>query len=193
MQVIDDGSEDKRDFYRIEDQLALDYQAIGGPDLAEAQFGSAQFQLLSELQILDQESQHLLRQIGERDRSLAGYLKIMNKRIDLITRTLVTQAADRPTRKIPVTLSEGGMSFLAGEALEADSWLALRLVLMPSPLGLVVPARVLRCDPDRNSEGWTIGVSFEALSDPQRQLLARHILQKQAQEIRAAKSERTQP
>ena len=190
MQVIDDSIEDKRDFYRIEDQLALDYRIIGGPDLAEAQFGSPQFQMLSELQVLEQESQHLLRQIGERDRSLGGYLKIMNKRIELIARTLVNQAADTPTSKLSVTLSEGGMSFTASEPLEPESWLALRLVLQPTPLGLVVPARVLRCDPAQEA-GWTVGVSFEALSDPERQLLARHILQKQAQEIRAAKTERT--
>lgn len=193
MQVIDDSIQDKRDFYRIEDLLALDYRVIGGPDLADAQFGSPQFHMLSELQVLEQESQHLLRQIGERDRSLASYLKIVNKRIELIARTLVSQAADTPTHKLLVTLSEGGMSFAATEPLAPETWLALRLVLMPSPLGLVIPARVLRCDPAESTGNWTIGVSFEALSDPERQLLARHILQKQAQEIRAAKTERTQP
>lgn len=191
MQLIDDSNEDKRDFYRIEDQLALDYRVIDGPALADAQFGSPQFQMLSELQVLEQESQHLLRQLGERDRSLGAYLKIMNKRIELIARTLVSQAADTPTQKLPVTLSEGGMSFAATEPLEPEVWLALRVVLMPTPLGLVIPARVLRCDPGQDSGSWTIGVSFEALSDPERQLLAKHILQKQAQEIRAAKTERT--
>ncbi|WP_150303967.1 PilZ domain-containing protein [Pseudomonas saliphila] len=191
MQLIDESNQDKRDFYRIEDQLALDYRVINGPDLADAHFGSSQFQMLSELQVLEQESQHLLRQISERDRSLGGYLKIMNKRIELIARTLVSQATDTPTCKLSVTLSEGGMSFAAAERLDPETWLALRIVLMPTPLGLVVPARVLRCDPVPNGEGWTIGVSFEALSDPERQLLAKHILQKQAQEIRAAKTERT--
>lgn len=192
MQTIDDSIQDKRDFYRIEDQLAVDYRVIEGPDLSDAQFGSPQFQMLSELQVLEQESQHLLRQIGERDRSLAAYLKIVNKRIELVARTLVTQAADTPTDKLLVTLSEGGMSFTATEPLEPETWLALRLVLMPSPLGLVIPARVLRCDCAEAAGSWTIGVSFEALSDPERQLLARHILQKQAQEIRAAKTERIQ-
>ncbi|MFN3582081.1 MAG: PilZ domain-containing protein [Pseudomonas sp.] len=194
MQTEDGSTDDKRDFFRIQDQLALEVRPVTGPDHDASGFAdeSPLFSLLSDLHMLDYESQHLLRQIAERDRALAHYLKIINKRIDLVGKALAMQLTGDLSEPQEVTLSEGGMSFDAGQAYAVDSWLALRMVLLPSPLGLILPARVMRCDSNADSTRFTIGVSFEALTDAQRQLLARHILQKQAQEIRAAKTtERT--
>ena len=57
------------------------------------------------------------------------------------------------------------------------------MVLMPQGLGLLLRAKVINCreNPDGQFE---IGTEFEAMTDAQRQLLARHILQKQALERR---------
>lgn len=189
MQTIGDNPDDKRDFYRIQDTLVLDYRSIPGPE-ADAGFDqrSPLYGLLSDLHRLDYESQHLLRQIAERDRALANYLKIINKRIDLIGKAVSLQAADEAATPADVTLSEGGIAFVAQESIEPGSWLSLRLVLQPTPLGLILPARVVRCERLEDSSGWIVAASFETLDDQQRQMLARHILQKQAQNIRAARS-----
>ena len=194
MQTDDGDTDDKRDFFRIRDRVALQVKAVEGPDLAAAgDEESPLFSLLSDLHMLDYESQHLLRQITERDRALAQYLKIINKRIDVVGKALALQLSAGLADPQEVTLSEGGMSFDWSEAYAEGTWLMLRMVLMPSPLGLVLPARVMRCEATVDGH-WSIGVSFDALSDAQRQLIARHILQKQAQDIRAAKtSERTLP
>lgn len=150
--------------------------------------------------MLDYESQHLLRQIAERDRALAHYLKIINKRVDLVGKALAMQLAGDLSEPQEVTLSEGGMAFSSPQPYPIDSWLMLRMVLMPSPLGLILPARVIRCEAEQEGDEaeqktgqWHVGVSFDSLSDAQRQLLARHILQKQAQEIRAAKTSERMP
>lgn len=188
MQTADDVPDDKRDFFRIQDTLVLEYQQVPGPD-ADAGFAerSPLFELLSDLHRLDYESQHLLRQIAERDRALANYLKVINKRIDLIGKAVSLQLGDEFGSPRQVTLSEGGMAFDNSEAIEPGTWLSLRMVLQPTPLGLVVTGCVTRCEPLGDSAGWNIAVSFDGLDDQQRQLLARHILQKQAQDIRAAK------
>lgn len=192
--MMTDENGDKRDFFRIQDRIALEYRRVAGPQTGDSGFAESSpvFDLLSELHVLEFESQHLLRQIGERDRALASYLKIINKRIDLIGRAISESAGGTGGELTEVTLSEGGMAFLCNEPLEADTWLAIRMILLSSPLGLVIPARVLRSDSTPQGR-WTIGVSFEALSDAQRQVLARHILQKQAQEIRAAKTQERTP
>ncbi len=192
--MMTDEIDDKRDFFRIQDRIPLEYRRVAGPEMGDSGFAEASpvFELLSELHVLDHESQHLLRQIAERDRSLASYLKIINKRIDLIGRAVSESAGAVGGELTHVTLSEGGMAFVSTEPLEADSWIAIRMILLSSPLGLVIPARVLRSDP-ATQDTWTIGVSFEALSDAHRQVLARHILQKQAQEIRAAKTQERTP
>ncbi|UAW96974.1 PilZ domain-containing protein [Halopseudomonas nanhaiensis] len=188
MQTADDVSDDKRDFFRIQDTLVLDYRRVPGPDV-DAEFAehSPLLGLLSDLHRLDYESQHLLRQIAERDRALANYLKVINKRIDLIGKAVSLQLGEESGNPTKVTLSEGGMAFDSSEAIEPGTWLALRMVLQPTPLGLAVTACVIRCKPLSGSAGWNIAVSFDGLDDQQRQLLARHILQKQAQDIRAAK------
>ena len=79
--------DDRREYYRIEDTIALEFTLLAG---AEAQASdelhdpSPLFNLLSDLHLMDFESQHLLRHISERDRTLANYLKVINKRIDLL-------------------------------------------------------------------------------------------------------------
>ncbi len=199
MQTDDGGTDDKRDFFRIRDQIALQVKPVDGPDLDKElqDEESPLFSLLSDLHMLDYESQHLLRQITERDRSLAHYLKIINKRVDLVGKALAMQLAGDLSEPQEVTLSEGGMAFSSPQPYPIDSWLMMRMVLMPSPLGLVLPARVIRCEAEQEGNeqagNWQVGVTFDSLSDAQRQLLARHILQKQAQEIRAAKTSERMP
>ena len=180
--------EDSREFFRIQDHIHLDCKPIAGPedDLGARQ--SALFNLLADLHMLDYESQHLLRQISERDRALAQYLKIINKRIDLLGKTLALELGDDLGEPQGVTLSDGGVDFESSVAYPADSWVAARLVLLPAPLGLAIPARVVRCEPAGSPGRWHVALNFDLINDAQRQLLARHILQKQAQDIRAAKS-----
>ena len=61
---------------------------------------------------------------------------------------------------------------------------------MPQALGLLLRAKVIHCRPLAD-EQFEIGTEFEALTDAQRQLLARHILQKQALERRQAREQPT--
>ena len=84
-------------------------------------------------------------------------------------------------------LSEGGIDFQHPTPLPADTHLAVKLVLMPQALGLLLRARVTHCDP--KGDGFDVGTEFESMTDAQRQLLARYILQKQAQERRLAREQ----
>jgi len=180
-------------YFQIQDRLALDYQLIDAlpaehPPQPEP---SPLFGLLGELHLLDHESQHLLRQIGEHDRGLAAYLKILNKRVELIGRALSLQLVEDMGTPLAVTLSEAGLTFPSRRALAVGQWIVLRL-LLPDPIGLAATVQIADCVRDDASDQYLIQVSFAQCNDAQRQLLARHIVQKQAQEIRAAKhNERT--
>ncbi|MFV3304470.1 PilZ domain-containing protein [Pseudomonas sp. NY15181] len=183
-------ADDRREYYRIEDTLALEFRPLREDEIQSGevlQDDSALFNLLSDLHLTDFESQHLLRHINERDRPLASYLKVINKRIDLIAQAL-TQSLLReigPARQ--VTLSEGGIDFRDEQPLPVGQGLALKIVLLPQGLGLLLRAKVTHCRQDSEG-GYEIGTEFETLSDAQRQLLARHILQRQALERRLAKA-----
>ncbi|GAB6403865.1 PilZ domain-containing protein [Pseudomonas sp. MHK4] len=186
MSTLDE--EDRREYYRIEDMIALEIRPLSALEAAGQevlQDASPLFNLLSELHLSEFESQHLLRQISERDRNLAAFLKSQNKRIDLLSQVIAITVLGQIGDPQPVIISEGGIDFQNPSPIAAGSRLSVKLVLMPQALGLLLRARVTHCD--RKGEGFDVGTEFEHLTDAQRQLLARYILQKQAQERRLAR------
>lgn len=189
----DNPSDVHAGYFQLPDQLPLDYQLIEPPsdDQLAIDETSPLFGLLGELQLLDHESQHLLRQIGERDRVLAACLKTFSKRIDLLGQAAALQLTTDMGEPVPVILSEAGLTFNCDHPLPAGQWLSLRLLLSSSS-GLATSAQIADCIQNTASGRYAVQVSFRFSNDAQRQLLARHIVQKQAQEIRAAKqNERT--
>lgn len=188
MSTLDE--EDRREYYRIEDTIALEIQPLSALEAAGQevlQDASPLFNLLSELHLSEFESQHLLRQISERDRAIAAFLKSQNKRIDLLSQVVALTVLGHIGEPQPVIISEGGIDFQHPNALATGAHLSVKLVLMPQALGLLLRARVTHCD--RKGDGFDVGTEFEHLTDAQRQLLARYILQKQAQERRLAREQ----
>ncbi len=186
MSTLDE--EDRREYYRIEDTIALEIRPLSIPEAAGQevlQDASPLFNLLSELHLSEFESQHLLRQISERERSIAAYLKVMHKRIDLLSQVIALTALGEIGEPQPVIISEGGIDFQYPTPIAVGAHLSIKMVLMPQALGLLLRARVTHCDP--KGDGYDVGTEFERPTDAQRQLLARYILQKQAQERRLAR------
>ena len=189
MSTLDE--EDRREYYRIEDTIALEISPLSAFDAATKevlQDTSPLFNLLSELHLSEFESQHLLRQISERDRALTAFLKAQNKRVELLSQVMAYSVLGEFGELQRVILSEGGLEFEHHMAYAAGSHLAVKMVLMPQAHGLLLRARVTHCAP-RSFGTFDIGTEFDSLTDAQRQLLARHILQKQAQQRRLAREQ----
>jgi len=186
MSTLDE--EERREYYRIEDSVALEINLLADTDGVDAdlsQNSSVLFDLLSELHISEFESQHLLRQLDERDRVLNGFLKALSKRVDLLSKVIAQTIIGAIGTPQPVVISEGGLQFRSEQAYPAGARLSVKMILMPQASGLMLQARVVRCAP-RPGGGFEIGSEFIDLPDTQRQLLARHILQRQAQARREA-------
>lgn len=182
-------ADDRREYYRIDDTIALDFTLLSGPSALATDVlhdSSPLFNLLSDLHLLDFEAQHLLRQISERDRTLANYLKVMNKRIDLLGQALAQNLLHDVGAPRQVSMSESGISFNNLQDIAIGSHLAIKMVLMPQALGLLLRGKVVNCRL-RDDGQFEIGIEFEALTDAQRQLMARHILQRQALERRQSR------
>lgn len=186
---------ERREYYRIEDRVALQITPLSAEQSETQQplhDDSALFGLLGELGLMDYETQHLLRQIDDQNRNLGAFLRLLNKRVDLIAQAMAQQVCGEFGNLQAVMLSEDGISFNHEQALAGDTQLALRMLLMPQALGLLLRARVVHCQLQENGQ-YEIGAQFEALTDAQRQLLARHILQKQALARRQARELSEQP
>ncbi|WP_249673056.1 PilZ domain-containing protein [Pseudomonas abieticivorans] len=189
MSTLDE--EDRREYYRIEDRIALEISPLASADVSGTdllQDASPLFNLLSELHLSEFESQHLLRSLADGDRTLGNFLKAQNKRIDLLSQVVAQTILGQIGTPQPVVISEGGLEYTSPTAYTPGTLLSVKMALMPQALGLLLRAKVTHCDekPDGQFE---IGTEFEAISDAQRQLLARYILQKQAQERRLAREQ----
>ncbi len=185
------NEEDRREYYRIEDTIALEINHLSGTHATHqtpAQDTSTLFNLLSELHVSEFESQHLLRQLGDNDRALGSYLKALNKRIDLLGQVVAHTVLGKIGEPQLVILSEGGVQFHHPLPIPAGTKLSIKMVLMPQALGLMMNAKVTHCDA-REIGNFEIGTEFEDLPDAQRQLLARYILQRQSQQRRLAREQ----
>jgi hypothetical protein len=176
---------ERRNYYRIQDRVALEYRLAHADQESFEQFFQlpAQHQLMSEFQLLDIEAHSLLRGITEKDRSVGAYLKVINQKMDALCRTLaLTNAPIDPAHVHHVNLSEGGLSLYTHEALAPNAQLLLKLVLFPSYSGLLLRGNVLSCKCLEDQH--LVHIEFVDINEQQRQLLARHILRKQQEERR---------
>ncbi len=122
--------------------------------------------------------------MGETDRALSSYLKIINKRIDLLGQVLAHNLLKDIGPARDVSLSESGLAFVDALVHPVGTLLSLKAVLLPQAFGLHMDARVL--EHRETAEGIQTVTVFENLSDATRQILARHILHKQALQRRLA-------
>lgn len=172
---------DRREYFRVEDQLILRYRSVPpeavGHMPAERHFDNSEmFTLLRELRQIDQEHNNVLRGLAEQNRELGTYLKSVNRKVELIANALATLShAHQQQASQHVSISEGGIAFRTDASLAPGNYIALELVLLPSHAGLALYAEVIET---RDSNGLTV-VSFVRLRESDRQILARHILQVQ--------------
>lgn len=184
-----DFKQERREYFRINDWVAIEFVAVEHSCISDDTLAfplpvPREFSLLNQLHAIDTENSSLLHLIGEKDRTLASYLKSTNDKIDLLATALVhsdQRLTDMPQKT--VTLSEGGLAFNNPEPLESGAYLAIKMVLLPSGIGLLLYGQVVDCQ-RHSSENHFINIRFERLSEINRQVIARHVLQYQARERR---------
>ncbi|WP_426417838.1 PilZ domain-containing protein [Aestuariirhabdus sp. LZHN29] len=176
--------DDRRNFFRITDKVALEYQLIDKPLHPKEsgfpfQHTGEVFSLASEIQSIETESQHILRAIHEENRLVSQYLKSIDKRIHLLGRMVSAIGFNSANPDlVEADLSEGGISIITDSKLAPDQYLALKLTLFPSYAGIMASGRLL--DSIKVDGFYRHSIIFEEITEPDRQLLARHIIQYQS-------------
>ena len=182
---------DGREYFRVQCQILLSCRncfSSKPPRVPADSFfpNSERLDLLKDLRHIDHDHAHLLHSISDSDRNVSAYLGAINRKIDAVARLLVAQMeSESAGEKQLVSLSEGGLSFGGIEALERGSIVALHLTLLPSYVGFSTYAEIIDCEPE--AEGFRLSASFSGLSDRDRQLISRHVMQVQSTEQRKVK------
>lgn len=181
------GSE-RRQSFRIEDEIYLDYRPLP----ADAEPGSSSdseiagvCRGLMQLRELNIQSGHALANIRKHNSEIAHYLSILDKKIETLTQMTGAigmghdiQASTR------VNLGSGGMAFAAAESLQKGQRLALKMVLFPSHLCLQLTARVVYSQQEDKADKYWTGLEFDPLPEHEHDALIRHLLEKQSAQLR---------
>ncbi len=186
------NTDNRRDFYRIKDQGMVSYRLYDNdpPDFSQFFRHQAYFELMNDIQAMDIEFHRLLSYIPEHERTTAALIKLMNKKVDMLARTVTLVESDIPENGFQlVDISEGGLSFGADKPMQTGQRMALKFTILPSYLSVATLAEVVSCDisEDNTTDSslpnhpHRIRVNFIDLDEHQRQLIARHILRTQQQ------------
>jgi len=182
--------QDNRNYYRIEDRAGLEFCSVSKDRIYDENVSfpisvSPHFQLLNQLRSIDADNSQLLRSIGEKDRNLQAYLRGTDQKIELLAQTLASCDDSMKDEHLKnITLSEGGVSFRHYDFMGSGQYLALKLTLLPSCIGLLLYGKVVNYSSDNNGNH-LINVSFENISESSRSLIARHVLLYQSKQRRA--------
>lgn len=184
---------DKRDYYRLNDSILVDYKLVAQTDVQNASAGDfftsdPNFHLLRDIYELQLESKQLLHRISNENKDLGkflgNFLGNLDQRVELIAKSAINaDLANLSMKSCDAEISEGGLSFLSPTLINTDQSLAIRLLLQPSFLGLTSFAQVKHCQLQENE--YRIGVQFVGSDLQTQRLISRHIISKQAEQRRS--------
>ncbi|MCC5792346.1 MAG: PilZ domain-containing protein [Legionellaceae bacterium] len=178
--------QERRQHFRINDQLYFDYRIIeegrfiSEQALAEELLGENNQKYLETseyFQNIDRELMQLTGNIALRDPETAHYLNLMNAKIDYLSRHLLVE---NKLEIRSVNLSLGGLAFKSNRKLSPKTRLKVIIYTKPKMIPLLLNAFTVSCVPIPNHR-FRISLQFEGLDVEQEQLLAQHIMLAQVQ------------
>ncbi len=182
------GGAERRDYFRIADQAVLTWRLVD-PEavpalLAELSRASGDdFALTAQFEDVNRQLRGVLDRLRGEQPQVVRALQLFDRKLDLLAEQLMLDnmgADEQAVREI--SLSAGGLSFVAEQAVDPDRVLELKMVLLPSRQGVRLAARVVRSTPADG--GYLLACEFLGLRESVRQILMRHTLDRQAAELR---------
>lgn len=187
---------DRRAFFRINDRLILSLMPLSD---AEAQQIGQQIidatpeagQLTQQLSTLQKSFNHLTDQIGHTDRDIARALRMLDDKVNLLAQNVqLLHTPLNPETANEVNLSAGGLAVMTDAAFQPRSALEARMQLLPGGLHIRAVAKVIACEQmleSTNGKSFYLRVAFTHMSETDRNILVKHTLNRQAEELRNAK------
>ena len=183
---------DRRQFFRIDDAIQVSYSIVPDDQVksrVEAFYHQANepFSLASEIVSMRQESAVLMRKISVHSPDVAAYLASVDKRLEIMARALAAKGevtADQPSK--PCNISASGVALHVDEPVYVGTCLELKLLLMPSYIGVVVFGDVVACHKEEGVEEapYLMRVNFTHIRESDRDLLIKHVIHRQSEMLR---------
>lgn len=187
----------RRRFFRIVDSLGVSYKVMTEAELngagGESDEPSKPFvDTFSVMKNYNEALSSALENIYPRDPDVASAIEQLNNKFDAILMmleldSLVTQRACHKVEE--ASISASGIAFPVEEQLNEGTFLALDLLLRPSPNHIGAIGKVISCDKLQDQNVYYLRVEFTEMSEPDKERLIQHIVQRQGVLLRELKDE----
>jgi hypothetical protein len=176
---------DKRQFFRIQQDVIFRFKAVSTDSIhqmhAEQHFDpSSSYGLFAQFQQLDIESNLIMQNIRRDNADVSQYLDILNKKINLLSKQMLAKEIisedSQDTGRID--LSQGGIAFTSKGPLGIESWIAIKLVFLPTYTAIVNYAQITR-NQKLDDGSYLIGARFHQLSDEEERIIAKQVIDTQ--------------
>lgn len=184
---------DRREFFRINDRVIVEFRPIEAAQasaIGERLHQNTAEQANQQLRTMESAFTHLVDQINHQDRDIARALRMLDDKLNLIhrqIRNLVQPVETEKTRD--VNLSGGGMALISDEMVPPKTQLEVTIQLIPSAVTITAVARVISCRPE--DAGHLLRMAFIHMDEYDRNLLVKHTLSRQAEQLRAERAGET--
>jgi len=190
-----DASERRR-FFRIDDAINLYYKVVDEQDVIAASKMSDDVlnncSLVTALDMLDQESRMLMFRVEKNEPEIAEYLKTLDSKINLLAQAVMRQGKDFSEGNVFNTnISASGLAIEIEHSIEVGEYLEIKLLLTSCIAVILVYGRVVYCkenDHKNASMPYQVGIDYINLNDQDREILIKHIVKRQMQQIREQKA-----
>jgi hypothetical protein len=184
-----DSVHEKREFFRVNDKILLKYRSWDA-DLDDSDqityadiFGSGD--------MTDLRSQQALDAVTSKNMQLGRYLQYINKRISDLTRYLILQELRSDPNCVSfVNIGGGGISFCSHMPISVGTNLHIDMLLVATCTGIVAQGRVVRSEKINaqiKGGSFITAVEFTTIEESDRDRLVRHILRRQAEDLKASR------
>lgn len=186
-------SRERREYFRINDQLLLDHRPLHDDEIEafrELINGDLphRFMTASSFAATSRQIAHSLYRIQSDLPDVARCLQAIDHKLNVLAQLFVAEDAGSSMQDArDVSLSAGGIAFRSAHQLRPGDLLEMKLVLLPNMLGILAAARVAYCEragEDDPHFPWRVGVSFEIMREADRELLVRHVMSRETQQLR---------
>ena len=179
--------QEKRQFFRIQQDVVFNYCAVSNDNVMhnrpELHFEHSEtLCLFSEFQQIENTSAPILDTIQQESPLIADYLGTINQKLNLVCQQiLANQSSVHDIDSGKIDISQGGFGFQCDSPIGVESWLAVKLIFLPSYTGVISYGQVTR-NAMQEDGSYLIGVRFHNLTDEQSKLIAKQIFTTQIME-----------
>jgi len=186
--MIKTNENERREFFRIEDEVYLEYEVISEEEYNTApdtlsNLNNSSFSLSADFATLNNNIHPVLNNIKQLHPEIGEYLEFINTKIDSLSQLLLCNETSFDENRVTLAnISASGIMFETDKPLENNQLLKLELVLLPEKIGILIFGKVVKVNTlkEKNS----VSVEFEHIRYEDQELMIKHNLNKQMSDLR---------